>query len=77
MIDAVESWLAGQSFWVQIPILLAICLPLCWLLAGAVDLVVDRVLRRHTRYEQSHAAQPHPAPGAMASTHRAGRRTDG
>lgn len=49
IIDAVESWLAGQSFWLQVPILLAILLPLCWLAAGLIDRVVERVLRPHAR----------------------------
>ena len=44
-IDAVESWIAGQSFWVQIPVLLAVLLPLCWLVAGLIDRVVEYVLR--------------------------------
>ncbi len=51
-IDAAESWLAGQSFWVQVPILLAVLLPLCWLVAGLVDRVVEWVLRPHTRRER-------------------------
>lgn len=48
VIDAVESWLAAQSFWVQVPIVLAVLGPLCWLVAGVIDRVVERVLRRHT-----------------------------
>lgn len=47
MVDSVEAWLAGVSFWIQVPILLAVLVPLCWLLAGVIDRLVDRVLRRH------------------------------
>ena len=48
MIDAVESWLAGQSFWIQVPVVLAVLVPLCWLIAGGVDRIVELALRRHT-----------------------------
>lgn len=47
MVDSVEAWLAGVSFWIQVPILLAVLVPLCWLLAGVIDRLVDLVLRRH------------------------------
>lgn len=48
IIDAVESWLAGQSFWIQVPIVLAVLVPLCWLVAGGVDKLVELALRRHS-----------------------------
>lgn len=64
VIDAVESWLAGQSFWLQIPILLAVLVPVCWLAAGLIDRVVDRLLRRHTRREALQHAQTDPGPAA-------------
>lgn len=57
VIDAVESWLAGQSFWVQVPIMLAVLVPICWLLAGLVDRVVERMLRGHTRREAEQDAR--------------------
>lgn len=57
LIDAVESWLAGQSFWVQVPILLAVLVPICWAMAGLVDRVVERLLRRHTRRAAEQDAQ--------------------
>jgi hypothetical protein len=56
VVDVVESWVAGQSFWVQLPILLAVLLPLCWLLAGLVDRIVEWSLRRHTAREATLAA---------------------
>ncbi|MDQ6658352.1 MAG: hypothetical protein M3Z00_09035 [Actinomycetota bacterium] len=49
LVDAVESWLAGLSFWAQAPLLLIVLVPLCWLLAGGIDQIVERLLRRHTR----------------------------
>jgi hypothetical protein len=52
-IDAVESWIVGQSFWVQIPILLATLVPLCWLAAGLIDRLVEWMLRYHTRRERA------------------------
>lgn len=65
VIDAVESWLAGQSFWGQIPILLLVLVPICWLLAGVVDRIVELALRRHTRREAALHAQTDP--GALDS----------
>ena len=55
-IDAVESWVAGQSYWVQVPLLLVVLLPLGWVLAGLVDRIVDRLLWPHTRREMRLAA---------------------
>lgn len=49
VVDAVESWIAGQSWWVQVPVLLAVLLPLCWVLAQLIDRVVEAVLAWHTR----------------------------
>ncbi len=62
VIDAIESWLAGQSFWVQVPILLVIGIPVCWLIAGGIDRVVEILLRRHTRREAELRAQTDPGP---------------
>jgi hypothetical protein len=49
VIDAVESWIAGQSYWVQVVVLLAVLGPLCYLLAGFIDRVVEAVLAWHSR----------------------------
>ncbi|WP_157970576.1 hypothetical protein [Nakamurella deserti] len=48
MIDAVESWIVLLPLPIQILLLLAVFLPLCWLAARAVDPVVEWVLRPHT-----------------------------
>ena len=69
-IDAVESWIVGQSFWVQIPILLGVLLPLCWLVAGLIDRVVEWLLRNHTRREQALLGSPGNARPQDASTSR-------
>lgn len=66
VIDAVESWLAGQSFWMQIPILLAVLVPICWLVAGVIDRIVELALRRHTRREMALRTQTDPGPLAGA-----------
>ncbi len=55
-IDAVESWMVGQSYWVQVPVLLAVLLPLGWALAGLVDRIVEKILWPHTRREMRVAA---------------------
>lgn len=55
-VDAVESWMAGQSYWVQVPILLAVLLPIGWLAAGAIDRVVEKLLWPRTRREVRSAA---------------------
>jgi len=49
VIDAVESWIAGQSYWVQVVLLLAVLGPLCYLLAGFIDRVVEAVLAWRSR----------------------------
>jgi len=49
VIDAVESWIAGQSYWIQVVVLLAVLGPLCYLLAGLIDRVVEAVLAWHSR----------------------------
>ena len=56
VIDAVESWIAGQSYWVQVVVLLAVLGPLCYLLAGLIDRVVEAVLAWHGRRDLDHAA---------------------
>lgn len=66
-VDAVESWIAGQSYWIQVPLLLAVLLPAGWLLAQAVDRVVEKILWPHTRREirlAAEAAIAHHAPPA-------------
>ena len=59
-IDAAESWIAGQSFWVQVPLLLAVLIPLTWLLAGWIDRLVDRILWPYHR-KQAMSFSAHPA----------------
>ncbi len=56
VIDAVESWIAGQSYWVQVVVLLAVLGPLCYLLAGLIDRVVEAVLAWHSRRDLEPAA---------------------
>ncbi len=51
VVDAVESWIAGQSYWVQVIVLLAVLGPLCYLIAGLIDRAVERVLAWHSRRE--------------------------
>lgn len=51
MVDSVEAWLASRSYFVQVPLLLAVLIPVLYLLAGLIDRVVERVLRPHTRRE--------------------------
>jgi len=61
-VDAVEAWITGQSYWVQVPVLLLVLLPLAWVLAGLIDRIVDRILEPHTRREirlAAHAAVAH------------------
>ena len=52
VIDAIESWIAGQSYWIQVVVLLAVLGPLCYLLAGLIDRVVEAVLAWHSRRDQ-------------------------
>ncbi len=47
-IDAVESWIVLLPLPVQIVLLLAVFLPICWLLARIVDPIVEWVLRART-----------------------------
>jgi hypothetical protein len=62
VIDAVESWIAGQSYWIQVVVLLAVLGPLCYLLAGLIDRVVEAVLAWHSRRDlQPGAAGAEPA----------------
>jgi hypothetical protein len=55
-VDAAESWMAGQSYWIQVFILLAVLLPLGWATAGGIDRVVDKLLWPRTRRELRSAA---------------------
>ena len=55
-VDAAESWIAGVSYWVQVPVLLAVLIPLVWVVAGLIDRIVDRILWPHTRREMRLAA---------------------
>jgi hypothetical protein len=67
-IDEAESWLVGQSFWVQVPILLAVLGPLSWLVAGLIDRLVEFALRRHRRRRigDGHPGDPTTAPSAAS-----------
>jgi len=85
VIDAVESWIAGQSYWVQVVVLLAVLGPLCYLLAGLIDRVVEAVLAWHSRRDlqpATAAAVPSPsetdkaAPDAPAAIRASGARAD-
>lgn len=58
VVDAVEAWIAGQSYWVQVIVLLAVLGPLCWFAAGVIDRLVERVLAWHSRRETDRAAVP-------------------
>jgi hypothetical protein len=58
VVDAVESWIAGQSYWVQVIILLAVLGPLCYLLAGLIDRGVEAVLSWHSRREAKATSEP-------------------
>ena len=69
VIDAVESWIAGQSYWVQVVVLLAVLGPLCYLLAGLIDRVVEAVLAWHSRRDLVPAGAV-PAPSS-ATAHEA------
>ncbi|SDO21868.1 hypothetical protein SAMN04515671_0184 [Nakamurella panacisegetis] len=55
-VDAVESWIAGQSYWVQVPVLLVVLVPLVWLVAGGIDRIVERLVWPRTRREMRLAA---------------------
>lgn len=66
-VDAVESWIAGQSYWVQVPLLLAVLLPIAWLLAALIDRIVDRILWPHTRREMRFAAEAAIARGGRGT----------
>ena len=55
-VDAVEAWIVGQSFWIQVPVLLAVLLPLAWALAALIDRIVEKILWPHTRREMRFAA---------------------
>lgn len=46
-IDAVESWVVLLPLFLQIPLLLAVLLPISWFLAKAIDPIVEWVLRPH------------------------------
>lgn len=64
-VDAVEAWVAGQSFWLQAPILLGVLIPLTYWLAGLIDKLVDRLLWPSTRREARRQGA-HPAGHALA-----------
>jgi hypothetical protein len=57
-IDAVESWIVSQSYWVQVLLLLAVLGPLCWAAAGLIDRAVDAVLAWHSKRDGRISALP-------------------
>ncbi len=63
VIDAVESWVAGQSYWIQVLLLLGVLGPLCYLAAGFIDRVVEAVLAWHSRRDPGG-----PVPAGPAAT---------
>ncbi len=58
VIDAVESWVAGQSYWVQVLLLLGVLGPLCYLVAGFIDRLVEAVLAWHSRRDPISTRSP-------------------
>jgi hypothetical protein len=52
VIDAIEAWVAGQSYWIQVVLLLAVLGPLCYLLAGLIDRVIEAVFAWHGRRDR-------------------------
>lgn len=74
VVDAIESWIAGQSYWVQVVVMLGVLGPLCWLLAGLIDRVVEAVLAWHSRRDQA-AAGLTAAGSAGGHPSAAGQRT--
>jgi hypothetical protein len=65
VVDAVESWIAGVSYWVQVIGLLAVLGPLCYLLAGLIDRAVDSVLAWHSRRDGDRGAAPAEPSGTV------------
>ncbi len=71
VIDAIESWVAGQSYWIQVALLLAVLGPLCYLLAGLIDRVVEAVFAWHGRRDrQAGAASDAPTAGESEPANR-------
>jgi hypothetical protein len=58
VIDAIESWIAGQSYWVQVVVLLAVLGPLCYLLAGLIDRIIEAVFAWHSRRDAAVTSGP-------------------
>ena len=63
-IDAAESWIVAQSFWIQIVLLLVVLGPLCWFAAGLIDRIVDRVFRRFGSGRQAPGRADHAVNGS-------------
>lgn len=68
VIDAIESWIVGQGYWTQVVLLLAVLGPLCYLLAGLIDRLVEAVLAWHSRRDQVAAGPRNTAPGPRSPT---------
>ena len=63
-VDATESWIANQSYWVQIAVLLVVLLPLAWVVAGLIDRIVEKALWPYSRREFRAAAEAAARQGA-------------
>lgn len=61
-VDAVESWIVLLPIYAQMPLLLAILLPLAWFGAKAIDPVVEWVLRPHTSRSDRRHSHPDVTP---------------
>ncbi len=60
-VDAVESWIVLLPSYVQIPLMLAVFLPIAWYGARLIDRLVEFVLRKH--HERGESDTPARAAG--------------
>ncbi len=68
VIDAVESWVAGQSYWIQVVLLLGVLGPLCYLVAGFIDRLVEAVLAWHSRRDPAAGRSPESSVHTVPAT---------
>ena len=68
VIDAVESWVAGRSYWIQVLLLLGVLGPLCYLVAGIIDRVVEAALAWHGRRDPIAGSRGSRPPAALEPT---------
>ncbi len=76
VIDAVESWVAGQSYWIQVLLLLGVLGPLCYLAAGFIDRMVEAVLAWHSRRDPVAGSRQASSPQTAALTNVTGTGTN-